>query len=441
MGGGLAECRRESRVRRRHARNLTRQAIALFAAVLVAACVLGSPAGGDAANPDWLQLINSIRVANGLQPVTVNETWAAGIRLHLQYLADTPAQYRTGAYVSAHTENPASPYYTAAGAEAGGASDLGGGATDIAAIDGWLSAPFHTVGILRPGLQTVGFYRDPGTSAAGLNIISGLTGDDTHTGPIMYPAPGATTDIPAPTGGESPNPLETCGWQSSGLPIILLLPNDPTADISAQLTRPDGSTIGTPGPDLCLVTKDTYTTTDPVYGPTGASILAGDHAVFVIPHTWLKPGSYTMRVAQSGQPDVVWSFTSAPAPVGLSLGDVSRTDCGSASGTGYVSTSMDVADDWASLDQGSRAFERDRRHGRGARILARRVRTELRRRRRDGPGPDVESRGLDDDRDVARRRVFGVARHRKCAAPRLPRPFQPRSMRRGPTEPLPPATP
>ena len=106
---------------------------------------------------DWLSEVNKYRTAAGLAPVTDNPTWDAGLLAHFRYLAKTPASYFTGQYQSFHTENPASPYYTAAGALEGSRSNLegGGGPPSVAQIQGWLAAPFHAIGMLRPGLTQV----------------------------------------------------------------------------------------------------------------------------------------------------------------------------------------------------------------------------------------------------------------------------------------------
>ena len=104
-------------------------------------------------------------------------------------MADTPASYYTGAYQSLHTENPASPYYTAAGAQEGSRSDLYEGyigASNVQVIDGWLAAPFHATGILRPNLQQVAFAYDPSTGDAGLDIIGGLSGSSAHSSPVLF---------------------------------------------------------------------------------------------------------------------------------------------------------------------------------------------------------------------------------------------------------------
>lgn len=120
----------------------------------------------------WLDVVNYYRTGSGVAPVTNNEAWSAGIRAHLDYLARTPQEFRTGQYANAHIENPASPYYTPEGAAAGASSNLGGGGSERGAIEGWMQAPFHAIGILRPGLRQSAFGTLNG--AAGLDVIRGL---------------------------------------------------------------------------------------------------------------------------------------------------------------------------------------------------------------------------------------------------------------------------
>src|SRR5665213_2136962 len=249
----------------------------------------------------WLDEINRYRTAAGLSAATDNTAWDAGIIDHLSYLANTPPSYYTGPYQSLHTENPSSPYYTAAGAQEAGASDLYDGAVGWSPtqfIDGWLAAPFHAVGMLRPALQQVAFDSNPTTGDAGLDVISGLTGSSTTSSPVLYPGPGVTTHLTS-FGGEYPDPLQTCGWSgdSVGLPLIALLPSAPTSGLTAMLTGPDGTESPAAG-NLCVVDENTYMSTDPVYGPTGLSILQADKAVFLIPRTPLADGSYTATINQ-----------------------------------------------------------------------------------------------------------------------------------------------
>ncbi len=192
---------------------------------------------------DWLTQINVYRAAAGLNTVTDQPSWTTGLQHHLTYLANTPPQYRTGQYQSAHTENPASPYYTSDGATEGGRSDLFQGAVGwnpVDFINGWLPAPFHAIGMLRSQLTQVAFASDPYTGDAGLDVLGGLDSSRTAaTAPILFPGPGMTTDL-TQFAGESPNPLESCGPQFSqqpGLPLIALLPADPSATLTAPSDR------------------------------------------------------------------------------------------------------------------------------------------------------------------------------------------------------------
>jgi len=119
---------------------------------------------------------------------------------------------------------------------------------------------------------------------------------------------------------ESPDPLETCGWQGQqvGLPLIALLTQAPAAGLTASVSGPAGSETTGDG-TLCLVDQNTYQSTDPVYGPTGLAILKADRAVLLIPRAPLASGPYSVDIAQPGQPDIRWSFT-ADIPVPVSQG-------------------------------------------------------------------------------------------------------------------------
>jgi hypothetical protein len=268
---------------------------------------------------DWLGEVNMYRVASGLPTVTNEPAWDAGILDHLKYLADTPQSYRTGQYASAHTENPASPYYTAAGAREGASSDLGGGSSPVSAIDTWLTCPFHAVGILRPTLGQVAFAS--GYGGAGLDVISGLGQQPAVNFPVLFPGNGMTTDLSSFCGGEVPSPLQTCGWQNpAGLPLIALLTGPPSARLTASLQGPAGQSMTSGSDNLCTVDANTYTSTDTIYGPTGAAILAGDNAVFLIPRSALGPGTYHATISQPGQPDVSWSFNIEPPPSVVTTG-------------------------------------------------------------------------------------------------------------------------
>ncbi len=269
----------------------------------------------------WLDEINLYRVAAGLDPVVEEPAWTAALMAHLNYLNFTPWEYFTGEYANRHRENPASPYYTPEGDQAGRSSNLVqswfGLPEAVTLIDTWLTAPFHGVGILRPDLKKVAFASSGGW--AGLNVGQGLEWSGPTSTPVLFPGPGVSTNLTEWPGLESPNPLETCGWGQIpfggrvGTAIIAMLPQDPAVGLTATLVADNGPDFSTAAGSLCRVDMHTYFSSDPVYGPTGASILAGgDHPVFLIaaqPLTWSR---YHVTVSQPGQPDISWSFVGTP---------------------------------------------------------------------------------------------------------------------------------
>lgn len=273
---------------------------------------------------DWLGRINEIRAASQLAPVVEEPAWTAGIRAHFLYMLKTPSSYMTGQYASLHTENPASPYYTAAGAIEAESSDIGAGATNVEAIDNWLAAPFHAVGMLRPGLTRVAFARDPKTYTAALDVIRGLE-PNAPAQLVLFPGPDSTIDLNRYE-SESPSPLETCeaehpgaDYREAGLPMIALLTERPTAELSAALTLPDGQQIGSTSEELCVVDATDFVTTDGVYGPAGEDVLDYDNAVFLIPRLPLIGGTYTAKISEPGRPEIAWSFGVRPKPEEVSL--------------------------------------------------------------------------------------------------------------------------
>jgi hypothetical protein len=256
----------------------------------------------------WLDLVNDYRAMAGLAPVVEEPSWSDGLAKHLTYLQQTPASFKTGAYASAHTENPASPWYTPEGADAGRSADLyiGNVPSDRTAIEAWMVAPFHAIGILRSRLQRVAYART--SAGAALDVIRGVTGPASQQ-PVMWPGAGSQVDL-TQAGPESPDPLDSCpGFKRpAGLPILALLLSDPPAGTTAHLHRPDGSTIGE-GADLCVITAATFQSSDPTYGAAGKAVLTSDHVVVIIPRSPLTTGEYGVDLIRPGQITLSWSFS------------------------------------------------------------------------------------------------------------------------------------
>jgi hypothetical protein len=285
--------------------------VLVLAGLLGAAGASGARAATSTASGSryaaWLTEINRYRLAARLAPVVAQPAWVTGLRLHLNYLHNTPRKFKAGPYASAHAENPFSPWYTPAGALEARSSDIGYGDTPVDGIDDWWVAPFHAVGMLRPQLRQVGFALNR-YGRAGLDVIQGVNrGVPDGPRPVLFPPLGATTDLVS-FDGEFPDPRETCGWKgTTGLPLIALLPSAPSTLLNATLThgrRSESSGAGS----ICVVDEHTFRTSDAVYGPNGRSILAGDHAVFLLPRHPLTNGTYVARIRQFGRPDIAWAF-------------------------------------------------------------------------------------------------------------------------------------
>lgn len=268
--------------------------------------------------PNWLELVNRYREASGLAPVSYEPAWDAGLLAHFTYLSKTPASLFTGAYRSEHTENPASPYYSAAGAREGAASDLLIGAPEnwgpLQYINDWLEAPFHALGILNPTLGKVAFAESEGDG--GIDILQGINEHPRAKGPVLFPGPGMSTDLTTYK-SELPSPLQTCNWTEGalyGLPLIAELTASAESGLTASLDLPGGAVATKQNGGLCVVDSNDYQTTDTVYGPTGAKLLATYHAVFLIPRAPLVKGTYVATIDQPDRASVSWSFHVVGAP-------------------------------------------------------------------------------------------------------------------------------
>ena len=255
--------------------------------------------------PSWLQLVNSYREMSQESDLTENSTWDVGALAHSQYMALNN--------VIRHSEDPTLPYYTAAGNAAAGSSNvyLGYGAgTEQTAIEGWLTGPFHAVGVLDPDLLSTGFgiYRAGSRWAATLDVLRGLTNSSSTSGyPVEFPGPGATTTLSRYAGNESPDPLTSCPGYSAptGVPILLMLgPGSPGGTVQAFTTG------GRPV-EFCGYDGHNYTNPDSSAQALGCQVLSARGAIVIIPRQPLTPGAtYTVSVSTVGG-IVTWSFAIA----------------------------------------------------------------------------------------------------------------------------------
>lgn len=274
----------------------------------------------------WLQTVNYYRQASGLRPIAEKKKLSADVKKHMIYLTMTDPKYFTGQYVSRHLENPASPYYTVAGARSG--QELTSTLTNdqSQSVDQWMSAPFHAIGLMREGLRKVGWASvyDPRTGFydAGADVLDQLQLKRTKT--IMFPGNDSYTRLSS-FPGESPDPREACGSNSrdfKGLPIWVSLASEPAHHMSAQLITPTGEVLSSRS-QLCIVNEFNMKSSDSIYGPAGRAIIQADHMILIIPKDPLTPGLQKVSLSLIGRPKISWSFTVIPRPPDIALTTIS----------------------------------------------------------------------------------------------------------------------
>jgi hypothetical protein len=219
--------------------------------------------------------------------------------------------YLTGIYAKWHEENPASPNYSLAGARAGVRSSLTYSSTDLQAVESSVTAPFHAVGLMEPGLRTVGFALGSVESSrlnAGLDVLSGVV--DAPDEEVLFHGPGSRIELNRFT-GEPPDPTEPCRYSTDsmwGLPIYALLAFDPTAVTTARHTYPDGTAITGDGASscLCVLTEHSAYSSDPTHA-YALTTYENRNMVLLFPDDPLAPGAFDVQIETAGQTRS-WSF-------------------------------------------------------------------------------------------------------------------------------------
>jgi len=246
----------------------------------------------------WLAAVNFYRTESGLPPVVEDPALSAGAAAHARYLLTNQ--------VLVHDEVDGAPGWTPEGDWAGNHSNVavsGGTTPDRQFVELFMAAPYHALGILRPGISKMGYGRaddtslSPYKSSAALDILSGY--DFSHTTqPVVFPGPGSTIALDRFI-AEYPDPRDTCGWsgQQVGLPLVVMLPEAPGA-VTATLDGPAGSS------EVCVLTSANTT-------GLAKQLLEGDNAAIIIPRRPLALGDYSARVTTAHR-IVPWTFRIDP---------------------------------------------------------------------------------------------------------------------------------
>lgn len=280
--------------------------------------------GNSGTSPAWLTELNRLRATGGLAPVAENAGLSGDCDAHAKYLVEqgpsTAAQfvaYERALGLGAHHEDPASPHFSASGAEcaSGGkpapgvsqSNDVAWGRNPIDDLDGlFYDAPFHRLSLLA-SWATVAGYGTYGDYPRRVGTLA-LRGEGGIGSPLIrFPTDGSTVPIGQVNNFEIPNPLSSCPGYSLpvGLPITLQLGSGYRGKMLSYSLRGPAGAVETCGFDWM-----SYQNSD---GPTeevARKLLRAFGAIILIPRKPLSGGRYTVAVS-TGRQNFEWSFTIA----------------------------------------------------------------------------------------------------------------------------------
>ena len=279
------------------------------------ACVCLLAVGGAdtpraAGESSWLDRLNYYRATATLPPVVEEPALSGAVLQHARYIVNHD--------VIEHAQNARKRWATAEGAAAAAVSNLAASTRenepDWWAVDLWMQAPFHALGILDPALTRVGFgihHASNGKiqTAAGLDVIRGRS---SPTGPVRYPivwpADGSTVPLTSHE-DEYPSPLTSCKGYSAptGLPLIVQLgPGNGAPDVVGSVIS-DGETFL----EHCLFDERSYVNPNREQQALGRSILDARDAVVLIPRKPLRPGFRYRVIIEANRRRIDWTFAVA----------------------------------------------------------------------------------------------------------------------------------
>src|SRR5439155_15362138 len=164
-----------------------------------------------AAATTWLDRHNAWPALTTLPGLSENTTWDAGDYGHGVYMVKNQ--------LVTHYEDPSKPYYTVAGDQAARNGNIEVSSStsfqDWQAIDWWMGAPFHAMGLMDPRLTSTGFgaYREAVASGWRAGFSVDVLRGNSFTGgsyPVYFPGNGSSEPLTSYSGYEFPDPLSGC---------------------------------------------------------------------------------------------------------------------------------------------------------------------------------------------------------------------------------------
>jgi hypothetical protein len=258
----------------------------------------GEKAPSIPSSPRVVKMINDLRAASGLSPVTVDATLSKACEKHVKYLQRVG--YGKAKNLDAHSEDPNRSGYSLEGLAAAQNSYLGWGHKSLEDFFGFnLMTWYHRIGYVCPDLRSVGLASTGGMTA--IDVGSCRINFRSLTSPLVLPYDGMA-DAPCTYSREGPNPIEAS--------------RDPSlCGVAIQCIFPDGATIL----DAEIFVEDQYgNAVEGLINAPGrlfATSFALEHVVGMIPNRALSPGTkyfVTVRCRWDDKPYVrEWAFTTA----------------------------------------------------------------------------------------------------------------------------------
>ncbi|MGM9321639.1 CAP domain-containing protein [Deinococcus aquaticus] len=263
------------------------------------------PAAAVAPASGALALLNSLRAGAGVGAVQAEPGWQAGCAAHARYLVRADR--------AEHREDPASPFWSAAGeACAPGHYFVSSqpGSDLRRALSYWVGGAFHLPQLLDPRLTRVAFgeAHDAGgafQSAAVLDVRRGLSAPDGQTYPVRYPGPESGLDLAvAPAGAsasEWPDPLVHCGLNEAGAPVALLM--GPGVTVRGASLKVNGQPV-----PACLLSAASFRGASAGDTQVGRGVLGAQGAGVLLPHAPLRAGDRVQVSFGTTAGRVGWTF-------------------------------------------------------------------------------------------------------------------------------------
>src|SRR6266850_2897581 len=125
---------------------------------LLVVCATASPHADSESS--WLDRVNFYRASASLPPVIEDPALSGAVLQHARYMV----LHGVVKHSQKRRDSGATPEGAAAAAGSNLAGSIHSSEPDSWAVDTWMQAPFHALGILDPALEHVGFGIDHGRS-------------------------------------------------------------------------------------------------------------------------------------------------------------------------------------------------------------------------------------------------------------------------------------